>query len=261
MTNDDGFDAPGIHALAHVARQLPGADVYIVAPDVERSGSGHSITLRRRMAIDRRGPREWAIGGTPADCVRVGIHALLPRRPDLVLSGANRGYNLGTDVYYSGTVSAAIEATVSGLPAVSVSEEDPGDRQTLLGPLLPWLPRLLRSVSEEGLPDSTLLNVNVPRRQPCLGVRVTQLGVRRYSDRFEQLTDEEGRRYFWLGGGPAPTPNRPGTDVFAVERGYVSVTPILLELTHRDYLPVLRSWVDQNVNRTHDETLSDATPV
>lgn len=252
MTNDDGFDAPGIHALAAVARQLPEADVYIVAPDVERSGSGHSITLRRRIAIDQRGRREWAIGGTPADCVRVGIHALLPSPPDLVLSGVNRGYNLGTDVFYSGTVSAAIEASVGGLTAVAVSEEDPGDRQTLLGPLLPWLPRLLLGVLERGLPAATLLNVNVPRRQPCLGVHVTRLGVRRYSDRFEQLTDEAGRRYFWLGGGPAVTPNRPGTDVSAIDRGYVSVTPIELSLTHQDYMPVLRSWVDQDVNRASD---------
>lgn len=224
----------------------------MVAPDVERSGSGHSITLRRRIAVDRRGPRAWAIGGTPADCVRLALHALLPTPPDLVLSGANRGYNLGTDVYYSGTVSAAIEATVAGRTAVAVSEEDPGDHQTLLAPLVPWLPRLLAGVVERGLPAGTLLNVNVPRRQPCLGVRVTRLGVRRYSDRFEQLTDEEGRRYFWLGGGPAPTPNRPGTDVAAVEAGYVSVTPILLELTHRDYIPVLRSWVDAEVNRVHE---------
>jgi 5'-nucleotidase len=248
VTNDDGFDSPGLHALAAVARQLPGAQVYVVAPDVERSGSGHSITLRRRISVQERGERAWALGGTPADCVRVALHALLPGRPDLVLSGANRGYNLGTDVYYSGTVSAAIEATVAGLTAVAVSQEDPGDGLTLLGPLLPWLPRLLMGVARRGLPPRTLLNVNVPRREPCRGMRVTRLGVRRYSDRLECLTDEDGRRYFWLGGGPAPTPNGPGTDVAAVEAGYVSVTPILLDLTHRDLIPVLRAWVEREVD-------------
>lgn len=246
MTNDDGFDAPGIHALAHVARQLPDAEVYVVAPDVERSGSGHSITLRRRISVDRRGEREWALGGTPADCVRVALHALLPAPPDLVLSGANRGYNLGTDVYYSGTVSAAIEATVSGITAVAVSQEDPGDRQTLLAPLLPWIPRLLRGVVRHGLPERTMLNVNVPRRHEARGVRVTHLGVREYDDRFEAQTDEHGRRYFWLGGGPTPTPNRRDSDVTLVEQGYVSVTPILLDLTHRDLVPVLKAWVERD---------------
>lgn len=244
-TNDDGYDAPGLHALAHVARGLPDAEVYVVAPDVERSGSGHSITLRRRISVDRRDERGWALGGTPADCVRVALHALLPRRPDLVLSGANRGFNLGTDVYYSGTVSAAIEATVSGILAVAVSQEDPGDRQTLLGPLLPWLPRLLRGVLERGLPPRTLLNVNVPRRRPVRGMRVTHLGVRQYDDRFEAQTDEHGRRYFWLGGGPAPTPNRRDSDVELAGAGFVTVTPILLDLTHRDLLPVLRAWVER----------------
>lgn len=247
MTNDDGFDAPGIHALAHVARQLPEAEVYVVAPDVERSGSGHSITLRRRISVDRRGERAWALGGTPADCVRVALHALLPKAPDLVLSGANRGYNLGTDVYYSGTVSAAIEAAVSGITAVAVSQEDTGDRQTLLAPLLPWIPRLLRGLIRHGLPTRTLLNVNVPRRRDPVGVRVTHLGVREYDDRFEAQSDEHGRRYFWLGGGPTPTPNRRESDVMAVEEGLVSVTPILLDLTHHDLIPVLRSWVERDL--------------
>jgi 5'-nucleotidase len=245
VTNDDGFDAPGVHALAHVARQLPDAEVYVVAPDVERSGSGHSITLRRRISVDRRGERAWALGGTPADCVRVALHALLPAPPDLVLSGANRGYNLGTDVYYSGTVSAAIEATVSGIPAVAVSEEDPGDHQTLLEPLLPWVPRLLRGLIRHGLPRRTLLNVNVPRRRRAVGMKVAHLGVRDYDDRFEAQTDEHGRRYFWLGGGPAPTPNRRESDVALVEQGMVTVTPILLDLTHRDLLPVLAAWVER----------------
>lgn len=246
MTNDDGFDAPGLHALAHVAAQLPEAEVYLVAPDVERSGSGHSITLRRRISVDRRGERAWALGGTPADCVRVALHALLPQPPGLVLSGANRGLNLGTDVYYSGTVSAAIEATVSGIQAVAVSEEDPGDRQTLLAPLLPWLPRLLRGVVRRGLPARTLLNVNVPRRRTALGMRVAHLGVRDYDDRFEAQTDEHGRRYFWLGGGPAPTPNRRESDVTLLEAGYVTVTPILLDLTHRDLVPIVRAWVERD---------------
>jgi 5'-nucleotidase len=244
VTNDDGYDAPGLHALAQVAAELPEAEVYVVAPDVERSGSGHSITLRRRISVDRRGERAWALGGTPADCVRVALHALLPEPPALVLSGANRGLNLGTDVYYSGTVSAAIEAAVSGILAVAVSEEDPGDRQTLLGPLLPWVPRLLRGVVRHGLPPRTLLNVNVPRRRRTVGIRVTHLGVRDYDDRFEAQTDEHGRRYFWLGGGPAPTPNRRDSDVHLLEQGYVTVTPILLDLTHRDLLPVLRAWVE-----------------
>lgn len=220
--------------------------MYIVAPDVERSGSGHSITLRRRISVDRRGERAWALGGTPADCVRVALHALLPGPPALVLAGANRGLNLGTDVYYSGTVSAAIEATVSGLTAVAVSEEDPGDHQTLLAPLLPWVPRLLRGVVRHGLPPRTLLNVNVPRRHEARAMRVAQLGVRDYDDRFETQTDEHGRRYFWLGGGPAPTPNRPGSDVALLDEGYVTVTPILLDLTHRDLVPVMRAWVERD---------------
>jgi 5'-nucleotidase len=248
VTNDDGYDAPGLHALARVAAQLPEAEVYVVAPDVERSGSGHSITLRRRISVDRRSERAWALGGTPADCVRVALHALLPGPPALVVSGANRGLNLGTDVYYSGTVSAAIEATVSGILAVAVSEEDTGDRQTLLAPLLPWVPRLLRGVVRRGLPHRALLNVNVPRRRRALGMRVAHLGVRDYDDHFEAQTDEHGRRYFWLGGGPTPTPNRRESDVTLLEAGYVTVTPILLDLTHRDLVPVVRSWVERDVD-------------
>lgn len=241
ITNDDGYDAPGLQAVTQIARSLFGDEVYVVAPDVERSGSGHSITLRRRLSLEARGPRAWAIGGTPADCVRVAVNALLPGPPDLVLAGANRGYNLGTDVYYSGTVSAAIEAAMGGFTAVAISEEDPGDRQTPIEPLLPWVPNLLQEVVRQGLPSRTLLNVNIPRR-PARGLRITRLGIRQYNDRFETRRDDDGRPYFWLSGGPADYERQEGTDIAASMDGFVSVTPILLDLTHRDFIPILRSW-------------------
>lgn len=125
-----------------------------------------------------------------------------------------------------------------------MSEEDTGDRQTLLEPLLPWLPQLLGGVVHHGLPTHTLLNVNVPRRRRVLGSRVAHLGVRDYDDRFEAQSDEHDRRDFWLGGGPAPTPNRPGSDIALLEEGYVTVTPLLLDRTHRDLVPVMRAWVE-----------------
>jgi 5'-nucleotidase len=241
VTNDDGYDAPGLAVLADIARDLFGPEVYVVAPDVERSGSGHSITLRQRVSVSRRAERGWALGGTPADCVRVGVNALLPAPPQLVLSGVNRGFNLGTDVYYSGTVSAAIEACMGGLPAVAVSAEDPGDRQTPREPVEAFLPDILRAVVAHGLPRRTLLNVNIPRRPPR-GLRVTRLGVRQYTDRFELRHDASGAPFFWLSGGPTDGPDGSGTDVTAAAEGYVTLTPLLLELTHHDFVPVLRSW-------------------
>jgi len=241
-TNDDGYLARGLRVLADAARPL--GEVHVVAPDREQSATSHSLTMHIPLRARSVGERIHSVTGTPTDCVMLGVQALLPRRPDFVLSGVNHGMNMGEDVLYSGTVSAAMEAVVFGIPAVAVSYAGRHDVEHLeaYGPLLGRL--LAQILARGGFPPETLLNVNLPPIPPdqVKGVRVTRLGRRVFTDAFTRGTDPSGRPYFWIGGGNIEWTEGEGTDWAAVEGGYVSVTPLHLDLTNHALLESVQGW-------------------
>jgi 5'-nucleotidase len=244
-TNDDGILATGLETLARAAEPL--GEVYVVAPDREQSATSHSLTLHHPLRPIQRGPRRWQVDGTPTDCVMLAVEALMPERPDFVLSGVNHGQNMGEDVLYSGTVAAAMEGLSLGIPAIAVSyawgdlRADP-ERLAAQADLLSSLLKHLLTLPD--LPRETLLNVNLPPVPPdqVKGVRLTRLGRRVYSNSITPMTDPWGRPIYWIGGGSAEWRGEPDSDFQAVRDGYVSVTPLHLDLTHYDRLTSAEAW-------------------
>lgn len=240
VTNDDGIQAPGIRALAAALRAL--GKVTVVAPDRERSATGHAITvhspLRVRRIADYPADEAYSLDGTPADCVKIAVEALPLDKFDLVISGINRGPNLGTDVLYSGTVSAAVEAAILGLPAIAISLAD--FRDAGFESAAQFAVKIAHEWRSQDLPPDTLLNVNWPRAE-AKGVVVTTLGRRRYANTFEKRQDPSGRDYFWMGG-DVDQDETPDTDVWAIASGYASITPIHFDLTNYKLISQVRSW-------------------
>jgi 5'-nucleotidase len=241
VTNDDGIHAPGILALASALHEL--GDVTVVAPDRERSAAGHSLTLHSPLRVVEIRGGFFAVDGTPTDCVNMGIHNLLPFRPDLVISGINHGSNLGDDITYSGTVAAAIEATLMGIPAIAVSLATfertghfPEAAQIAL--------RVARQVLEKGLPQDTFLNVNVPNcpEEEMKPPLITRQGKRSFVGKIIDKTDPRGRKYYWIGSGEADFNDYEGTDFHAINRKHVSITPLHLDLTNYESMKVLSGW-------------------
>lgn len=240
-TNDDGYQALGIRVLASAAGAL--GSVTTVAPDREQSATSHSLTLHHPLRARRTPDGAWIVDGTPTDCVLLALGELLPEWPDLCVSGVNHGPNLGEDVLYSGTVAAAMEATVLGIPAVAISYA--GQLHEELEGWEPVVRGLLESiVRRDELPAETLFNVNLPPVGPdgVKGVRVTSLGQRRYADSITRADDPSGREYFWIGGGVASWSGAEDSDFQAIEDGYVSVTPLHLDLTNYELLEEIRAW-------------------
>lgn len=240
-TNDDGIHAPGLVTLVEVASRL--GDVSVVAPDRQQSATSHALTLHRPLRITEVGERRWAVDGTPTDCVLLAIKELLDPRPAFVLSGVNHGPNMGEDVLYSGTVAAAMEATILGIPAVAVSFV--GHDTETLATYAPLLGDLIASfLAREDFPAETFLNINLPDRpaEAALGVEVTTLGRRVYYDSLTRSTDPRGQDYFWIGGGRSDWRGRDDSDFRAVQAGYVSLTPLHLDLTNYELLAEVRSW-------------------
>lgn len=237
VTNDDGVHAPGLAALASALDEL--GDVYVVAPDREQSAVGHALTLHRPLRVTTIGERRFSVNGTPSDCVNLAVLGLLPERPILVAAGINHGSNLGDDVTYSGTVSAAMEGTLLGVPSMAVSQSDP-ETGTLEGAQA--VAKLVASrVLVEGLPAKTLLNINVPTG-PLAGIRVTRLGHRVYQEKVVRETDPRGLPYYWIGAGPPVWSEDEASDIAAVHRGMASVTPLHLDLTHHGALQRMAEW-------------------
>lgn len=239
MTNDDGIHSPGLRMLAHALQGL--GRVVVVAPDRERSAISHALTLHSPLRATEQATDWWAVDGTPTDCVNLGIHGLLKASPDLVVSGINQGANLGDDLTYSGTVAAAMEATLMGVPAMAVSlaGERFAEDDFLWGGR--WAADLATLVKNRGLPADTFLNVNLPVGCPQ-GLRLTRQGKRRYTDTVVQNLDPRGRTYYWIGAGELTFQELEGTDAHAVERGFVSVTPLHLDLTNYAAFERLRQW-------------------
>lgn len=245
LTNDDGIHAPGFSVLERIARALSD-DVWAVAPMEENSGAGHSLTLTRPLRIRKMGERRFAVSGTPTDSVMLALaHLMVDGPPDLILSGVNRGANLAEDVTYSGTVSAAMEGALAGVPSIALSQaysrEGMGDSIPFAAAEA-WAARVLAPLIERPMAPGTLLNVNFPPlpADAVKGVRVCRQGRRDYGRlRVDERTDPRGFRYYWFG--LAATVETPGhaTDLEAIADGYVAVTPLHLDLTHDSSLSVL----------------------
>jgi len=240
-TNDDGIHARGLRLLANVAGRL--GDVTVVAPDRQKSATSHSLTLHRPVRITEIKPGHHVVDGTPTDCVLIAVNQLLPDRPDFVLSGVNHGPNMGEDVLYSGTVAAAMEGTILGIPAIAVSLGGEG-RGDLEG-YADVLHRLLRQIlTRSSIPSETFFNVNIPNIPPAeiKGVRVTRLGRRVYSDSLVRREDPGGREYFWIGGGVSSWSGGDDSDFRAVEANYISITPMHLDLTNHRLINEVEAW-------------------
>lgn len=242
-TNDDGFLAPGLALLRRVAARI--GDVTAVAPDREQSATSHSLTVHRPLRIRRTADGIFHVDGTPTDCVFLALGgAILADPPDLVLSGVNHGPNMGEDILYSGTVAAAMEATLLGIPAIAISfatedfEPPTQEYEALLDTLLPQL------IGRDEFPEGMLLNVNIPPIPPgeIKGVRVTSLGRRVYVESLTRNLDPHGREYYWIGGGRSQWSGREDSDFRTVGAGYVSVTPLQLDLTNYELIEEIGAW-------------------
>lgn len=240
LTNDDGFRAAGIQKLREALKGL--GKVMVVAPEREQSAAGHALTLTSPLRINWVDESTISVDGTPTDCVLLAMRGLLERKPDLLMAGINHGPNLGDDVTYSGTVAAAFEGTLLGLPSVAISVS--AWQNCNFDAAARFAPVIARQVLARGLPNGALLNVNVPSSPSGKigGVRITKLGKRLYRDAVVRKTDPRGRDYYWIGGkAPIWFPGEE-TDFEAVEQGLISVTPLHLDLTDYRSLDLLRSW-------------------
>jgi 5'-nucleotidase len=239
LSNDDGIASPGLRALREALQDL--GEVWVVAPDREQSAASHSISLHRPLRLDKLGEREFAVDGTPTDCVYVALNHLMAKSPpDLVVSGINHGPNLGDDITYSGTVAAAFEAVILGVPAFAVSlvARPPRDFSAAAR----FSRALAEALAKTRLPRGTLLNVNVPAGA---GERykITRMGKRSYGNLVEERTDPRGRRYYWIGGDEAQHEGTPGSDCHAIyDEKIISVTPLQLDLTSYALIDELRGW-------------------
>jgi 5'-nucleotidase len=240
VTNDDGVRAEGIKNLREAVEEI--GRVIVVAPEQQQSASSHALTLSDPLRINWLDDSTIAVDGTPTDCVLVAMRGILERKPDLLVSGINHGPNLGDDVTYSGTVAAAFEGTLLGIPSVAVSVAAWQDCK--FDAARNFAGRIVTEVLEHGLAPNTLLNVNVPScaAEGITGVRVTRLGKRVYRDVIVKKKDPRGRDYYWIGGGDPEWKPEKGTDFEAIEQNYISVTPLNLDLTDYKQIEAVRRW-------------------
>jgi len=240
ITNDDGIQSPGLTTLAEALKTT--GEVWVVAPDRERTAAAHAVTLHKPLRVQHMGTRIYAVNGTPVDCVNLAVLKIMPKPPALVVSGINKGVNLGDDVMYSGTVSAALEGTILGIPSIAVSQE--GQERFRFEVGAHYAVRIARLVLERGLPDETLVNVNVPDRalSSVRGVRVTCLSRRRFDNPIIEKVDPHGRSYFWIAGTRVSWSRSKDADHEAIAEGLVSLTPMHLDTTHYGALDQFRSW-------------------
>lgn len=246
VSNDDGIYASGIRALTEKLSEEH--DVYVIAPDRERSAAGHSLTLHTPLRVDEIEPkfkikRAWSTTGTPGDCVKIGLSAILEEGelPDLVISGINHGPNLGADILYSGTVSAALEGAVLGFPSIAISVSSVAPELEDFYFAAEFLVKFLPKIKEMNIPDKTILNINVPGvpEEDISGVAITKLGTRMYTDTYEKRQDPRGKTYYWLAGELITQDSETNTDITAIRNNKISITPITFEITHKSIMPDL----------------------
>src|SRR3954451_11267372 len=251
LTNDDGITAPGLQAARRALREIDGVDVDVIAPGSNRSATARSITTRSPLSVEEvefgDGDKGFATDGTPVDCVRFAELGLVGHRLDLIVSGINHGANLGDDITYSGTVAAAFEGIVLGIPAVAVSQQSSGGGMGYVSGRFDFelaasfTAELVRRLTSEPMPEATLINVNCPAGDPD-GIEVTRLGKRIYNDELKLIGEKDGRRHYEIYGWQPGYEEIEGTDLNAVASGRVSVTPIHFDLTDHGGLERLRGW-------------------
>ncbi len=246
ITNDDGIHSPGLQALKKAL--LPLGRVVVVAPDRDNSAISHALTMNRPLRLTELDEDVYILDGTPTDCVAVALGKVFDHPPDLLVSGINNGPNIGDDISYSGTVSAAIEGTMYAVDSIAVSMA--GDIPIDFTPAEPIIRDLAATVMKNGLPANTLMNVNIPDTRQFKGVRVTRQGRRIWKQALHEVLDPRGRVHYWIGGGTPLLDSGPDTDVQAVSEGYVSISPIHLDLTNHEGIILFRE--DLQVERILD---------
>ena len=240
VTNDDGVEAKGIQALAKGLKSLKNCRVVVVAPDREQSTRSHSLTLHRPLRILKKGKDLYAIDGTPTDCVAIGCARILESPPDLIVSGINRGANVGDDVHYSGTVSAAMEGGLKGIPAIAISQLSRGKFQYQMA--VKFAIKMVKAVRRNSLPPHVVLNVNVPENCKSLDFELTKTGKRDYGEACIERFDLRGRPYYWVGGDKYEFRDIRKSDCNAVVKGKISVTPLRVDMTDESFLKKMRAW-------------------
>jgi 5'-nucleotidase len=239
LTNDDGIHSHGLIKLEAALREV--GDVYVVAPAAEMSGASHSLTLARPLRIRQVDERHWSVDGTPTDCVTLALNKILPPEelPDICASGINHGGNLGDDATYSGTVAGALEATILGVPGLAFSLV--AREGFNFSEAAQFAVTAVRKVLSEGLPEGTLLNINIPAKE-IRGVRVTRQGIKNARPVISEHIDPRGKPYFWIGEEYFNNNSADGTDYNAIESGYISVTPLKSDMTDHRALTAIESW-------------------
>jgi 5'-nucleotidase len=243
VSNDDGVLAPGIVALSHALRVL--GEVTVMAPDRDRSGASNSLTLGQPLRVHELEPNRYAVSGTPTDCVHLALGGFLSFAPDIVVSGINNSANMGDDTLYSGTVAAAMEGRNLGLPAVAVSLCSSDHKGEHFATAARAAVSVVRQLMQDKLPSDTLLNVNVPDLPwaEIQGFEVTRLGMRHRGEAATRQLDPRGRAIYWIGPAGPEADGGPGTDFDAVRRGFVSITPITMDLTRYSAMDTVKRWV------------------
>jgi 5'-nucleotidase len=249
ISNDDGIDSPGIAALAKEMKKI--GDVTVIAPRTEQSAVGHAITMKIPLRITEYYKNGdffgYAIDGTPADCLKIGIRNILKTRPDIVLSGINNGSNTAINIIYSGTVSAAREAAIMDLPAIAISQTSHDAKDFSYSARI--ASELTKQVLKRGLPNGTLLNVNVPNlpEEEIAGILVTKQGKSKWDDVYEERIDPYGKKYYWLTGSLMETDDKLETDQFAIKNNFVSITPVHFDLTDYATYNSINNWQLENL--------------
>lgn len=241
VTNDDGITAPGMRALIAVAEEL--GDVIVVAPDSPQSGKGHAITVNNTLYINKISETEYSCSGTPVDCVKIAVHEIFKKKPDLCISGINHGSNSSINVIYSGTMSAAVEAGIEGIPAIGFSLADFGWHADF-EPTKAYVRQIIETVLENKLPEGVVLNVNFPKTEggKFSGIKICRQANARWIERFDKRQTPYGRDYYWLTGEFINYDKGEDTDEWALNNGYVSVVPVQFDLTAHHAIQTLNQW-------------------
>lgn len=246
VTNDDGITAPGIRKLIQIAKKI--GDVYVVAPNSPQSGMGHAITINTTLHLEEMklkggSAHEWACSGTPVDCVKLGIDKVLPKKPDLCLSGINHGSNSSINVIYSGTMSAAVEAAIEGVPAIGFSLCD-FSYHADFDAAEDYISQIIQQALENKLPSGVVLNVNIPKasKEEIKGIKICRQAKAKWDEEFEERQDPRGQNYYWLTGEFKNMDEGTDTDEWALLNNYISIVPVQFDLTVYRYIPALNEW-------------------
>ncbi len=244
ISNDDGIHSTGIRTL--ISKLVREHEVYVIAPDRERSAAGHALTLHKPLRVSEiemeyAVAKAWETTGTPGDCIKIGVSVILDKKPDIIISGINHGPNLGADVLYSGTVSAAMEGAVLGYPSIAVSLSNGCIEPEDFEYAAEFIAKFMNRIKSIKFPKKTILNINVPAvpGSDIAGIQITRLGTRMYTDTYEKRIDPRGKVYYWLAGEIIQTDEEEGTDITAIRNNKISITPVTFEITHKSIMPEL----------------------